>query len=71
MEFWEMETSAILNIESRARGMAVLKLLPCKHEERPDFGSPEPMFCQVSVLAWESKDEISRSSWLASVKVCI
>lgn len=57
----------MLNIESGAEEMAVLKCLPCKQEERPDFGSPVPMYCQVIVLAWESRDEISRTSWLARV----
>lgn len=38
--------------------------LPCKHEERPDFRSPEPCKCQVGVVAWESRDGISRTSWL-------
>lgn len=41
--------------------------LPCKHEEKPDFRSPEPCKCQVGVVAWESRDGISRTSWLALV----
>lgn len=41
--------------------------LSCKHEEKPDFRSPEPCKCQEGVVAWESRDGISRTSWLALV----